>query len=88
LAYASANRDADVFDDPDAFVMHRPNVAEHLAFGRGRHRCPGAPMARLMLRIALEELLARTKSFTPVGSPEGARMPELGIVSAQLEFEL
>ncbi|WP_138444305.1 cytochrome P450 [Sinomonas susongensis] len=88
LAYASANRDADVFDDPDVFVLDRPNIAEHMAFGRGRHRCPGAPMARLMLRIALEELLARTRSFTAVGSREGARMPELGIVSARLEFEL
>jgi cytochrome P450 len=87
LAYASANRDATVFDDPDVFRLDRPNVAEHLAFGRGRHRCPGAPMARMMLTIALEELLARTRSFTAVGSREGARMPELGIVSAELRFE-
>jgi cytochrome P450 len=87
LAYASANRDATVFDDPDAFRLDRPNVADHLAFGRGRHRCPGAPMARMMLRIALEELLARTRSFTATGSREGARMPELGIVSAELRFE-
>jgi cytochrome P450 len=87
LAYASANRDATVFDDPDAFRLDRPNLADHLAFGRGRHRCPGAPMARMMLRIALEELLARTRSFTAAGSREGARMPELGIVSAELRFE-
>jgi cytochrome P450 len=87
LAYASANRDASVFPDPDDFRIDRPNVAEHLAFGRGRHRCPGAPMARLMLQIALEELLARTRSFTAVGAAEGARMPELGIVSAELRFE-
>ncbi|TQM43629.1 cytochrome P450 [Pseudonocardia cypriaca] len=88
LTYASANRDAAVFDDPDEFRLGRPNIADHLAFGRGRHRCPGAPMARLMLRIALEELLARTASFTAVGSREGARMPELGIVSSHLRFVL
>lgn len=87
LAYASANRDETVFADADTFRLDRDNVAEHLAFGRGRHRCPGAPMARLMLRIALEELLARTTGFTAVGPREGARMPELGIVSAVLEFE-
>ncbi len=87
LTYASANRDSGVFTDPDAFVLDRPNIAAHLAFGRGRHRCPGAPMARLMLRIAVEELLGRTTSFTAQSSREGARMPELGIVSAVLQFE-
>ncbi|OZM76111.1 cytochrome P450 [Pseudonocardia sp. MH-G8] len=86
LTYASANRDATVFDAPDDFRLDRENIADHLAFGRGRHRCPGAPMARLMLRIAVEELLARTRSFTAVGAREGARMPELGIVSADLRF--
>lgn len=87
LTYASANRDSEVFTDPDTFVMNRPNVAAHLAFGRGRHRCPGAPMARMMLRIALEELLRLTESFTAEhGTREGARMPELGFVSAQLRF--
>lgn len=86
LAYASANRDADVFDDPDSFRLDRDNVLAHLAFGRGRHRCPGAPLARLMLEIALEELLARTESFSATGAREGARMPELGVVSAQLAF--
>lgn len=87
LTYASANRDSSVFEDPDEFVLDRPNIAEHLAFGRGRHRCPGAPMARLLLRVALEELLSRTDSFHTVGTPEGARMPELGVVSAQLVLQ-
>lgn len=88
LTYASANRDESVFDRPDEFVLDRPNIADHLAFGRGRHRCPGAPLARLMLTITLQELLGRTTSFTAVGPPEGARMPELGVVSAYLEFRV
>jgi cytochrome P450 len=87
LAYASANRDASVFEDPDEFRLDRSNVHDHMAFGRGRHRCPGAPMARLLLRIALEELLARTTSFRHTGEMEGARMPELGIVSSHIELE-
>ncbi|WP_017935478.1 cytochrome P450 [Nocardioides sp. Iso805N] len=87
LTYASANRDSDIFADPDAFIIDRPNVAAHLAFGRGRHRCPGAPMARMMLRIAVEELLHMTSGFTADRrTREGARMPELGVMSAQLRF--
>ena len=87
LNYASANRDAEIFDDPDEFRMDRENVAAHLGFGRGRHRCPGAPLARLSLQIAIGELLAATSSFTLLGATEGARMPEVGHVSAILAFE-
>ena len=42
------------------FRLDRPNVREHLAFGRGPHRCAGMAMARVELQIALRELLART----------------------------
>jgi cytochrome P450 len=84
LNYASANRDEAVFDDPDEFRMDRENVAAHLGFGRGRHRCPGAPLARMSLEIAISELLAGTASFSVVGATEGARMPEVGHVSAVL----
>jgi cytochrome P450 family 142 subfamily A polypeptide 1 len=56
--YPSANRDADVFDDPDAFRVDRsPNL--HLAFGTGPHFCLGANLARTEIRILLEELFAR-----------------------------
>lgn len=47
LHYTSANRDPDVFARPDDFVLHRDNVAMHMGFGRGRHRCVGMPLARL-----------------------------------------
>jgi cytochrome P450 family 142 subfamily A polypeptide 1 len=56
--YPSANRDADVFDDPDAFLVDRsPNL--HLAFGTGPHFCLGANLARTEIRILLEELFTR-----------------------------
>jgi cytochrome P450 family 142 subfamily A polypeptide 1 len=56
--YPSANRDADVFDDPDTFRIDRePNL--HLAFGTGPHFCLGANLARTEIRILLEELFAR-----------------------------
>jgi cytochrome P450 len=59
LLFGSGNRDESVFPDPDAADLERPNVREHLAFGTGLHVCPGAPMARAEIRVALETLIAR-----------------------------
>jgi cytochrome P450 len=86
LVYASANRDAEQFPDPESFVLDRDNIATHLAFGRGRHRCAGMPLARLMVLIALQELLAATAGFEVDGPLEGARMPEIGYVSVPLRI--
>jgi cytochrome P450 len=86
LVYASANRDAEQFPDPDEFVLDRPNIATHLAFGRGRHRCAGMPLARLMVLIALQTLLGATTGFEIDGPLEGARMPEIGYVSVPLRI--
>jgi len=57
LAYGSANRDADEFDDPDAFRIARNPM--HVAFGIGTHFCLGANLARMEMRVALEEVLRR-----------------------------
>ncbi len=58
LVYPSANRDEAVFDDPDRLdLARRPNP--HVAFGLGTHYCLGASLARLTLRVALEELTRR-----------------------------
>lgn len=54
--YPSVNRDEAVFDDPDAFNIFRSRNP-HLAFGHGIHHCLGAALARMELRILLEELL-------------------------------
>lgn len=86
LVYASANRDEAKFKDADQFVLDRPNIGEHLAFGRGAHNCPGAPLGRLQLRIALEELLARTSGFDLNGEIRPTRFPEIGALSAPLIF--
>jgi cytochrome P450 len=56
---ASANRDEHMYDDPDAFKLDRPSARDHLAFGGGPHVCPGASLARLEGRIALEVFLDR-----------------------------
>jgi cytochrome P450 len=64
LVWASANRDPAAFDHPDELIIGRPNAQAHTGFGRGIHRCIGAPLARLEARIALTRLLARTASFS------------------------
>jgi cytochrome P450 len=86
LVFASANRDAAKFDDPESFVLDRPNIQEHLAFGRGPHRCVGMPLARMQLRVALEELLARTAGFELAGEVKPTRCPEIGALSVPLRF--
>jgi cytochrome P450 family 142 subfamily A polypeptide 1 len=57
LLYPSANRDADVFPDPDAFRVERN--PQHLAFGVGTHFCLGANLARMEMRAVFDELLRR-----------------------------
>ena len=58
LYYAAANRDPEVFADPERFDVRRHPRA-HLAFGLGLHYCTGAPLARLELGVALGALLRR-----------------------------
>ena len=86
LMYASANRDENVFAEPDKFIWDRPNISEHLAFGRGPHNCVGAALARLELRVALEELLASTKHFELDGAVVPTRMPEIGALSVPVRL--
>src|SRR5690625_5155415 len=59
VIWASANRDEQVFGDPDEFRLDR-DPADNLLYGAGIHVCPGAPLARLEMRVFLEELLAAT----------------------------
>lgn len=85
LVYAAANRDPETFPDPDEFILGRPNIHQHLGFGRGRHRCAGMPLARMMITIALEELLAATTSIRSDGPYQYARMPEVGLTSVPVQ---
>jgi cytochrome P450 len=57
---AAANRDPRRFEEPATFDPARKNARQHLAFGRGIHTCPGAPLARAETRVAIERLLDRT----------------------------
>ena len=62
INWASANRDEDAFEDALTYNPHR-DQSRNLVYGDGIHVCPGAPLARLELRILLEELLRGTKSI-------------------------
>ena len=68
LWYASSNRDATRYEDPDRFDVTRN--PEHQAFGAGgRHFCLGTALARLELKILFEETLARYPKIAPDGEP-------------------
>ena len=69
LMWISANRDERVFDEPDKFRLDR-DPDKNLLYGAGIHVCPGAPLARLELRVFMEELLSCTGEITIV--PEKA----------------
>lgn len=85
LVYTAANRDPRMFEDPDRFRLHRENIGRHISFGRGTHSCPGAPLARMMFRITLEEALSRS-SFDLTGDPGMAKWAEWGTNHVPLEF--
>ena len=63
LLLGSANRDERVWDDPDRFDITRDKSTQHLSFGHGIHVCLGAPLARLEMRISLEEIHRRIPDY-------------------------
>lgn len=76
LVNAAMNRDPRKFADPDVFDIERKNVRNHVAFGRGAHSCPGAPLARTEALVSLQRLLDRTSDIwidEEKHGPAGAR---------------
>jgi cholest-4-en-3-one 26-monooxygenase len=77
LFYPSANRDEDVFDEPDRFHADRkPN--RHVAFGIGEHFCLGAHVARLELEVIFRRLIARLDEVELAGPVERLRSSIVG----------
>ncbi len=84
LMWASANRDERAFDDATEFSLDR-DPAKNLLYGAGIHVCPGAPLARLELRVLFEELLARVELLpAPDRPPANALYPAAGYSSLHL----
>jgi cytochrome P450 len=69
LPFPAANRDPEMFPDADQVVLDRA-VNRHAAFGLGIHRCIGSNLARMELRVALEEWMARYPNFELVDNAE------------------
>ncbi len=63
LRYAAANRDEDVFDDPEKMDVCRHNASDHIAFGYGTHFCPGAFLGRKEMEVAFTRILQRLENI-------------------------
>ena len=85
LIWIAANRDGRVFERADEFLVDRDQT-NNLLYGAGVHVCPGAPLARLEMRVAMEELLAATSQLTllPERPPSKARYPASGYATLPL----
>ncbi len=67
--YVSGNRDEEVIDRPNEFLIDRPKARHHLSFGFGIHRCMGNRLAEMQLRIVWEEIMKRFRMVEVVGEP-------------------
>lgn len=93
----AANRDPNVFEEPDVFRVDRKNARLNMAFGLGVHSCPGGPLARAEARISFDRILARMHGIRIDQSqhgPAGARRYEYaptfvlrGLQSLHIEFD-
>jgi cytochrome P450 len=72
VGWAAANRDPAMFDEPACFRLDRENV-RHMSFGFGIHNCPGSNLARMEMRVVLEELLAEFPDMRIEGDPPAYR---------------
>ena len=97
VANSAANRDSRQFENPDKFQIDRKNARLHVAFGRGRHACPGAPLARAEAVVSINRMLDRTSDIRVSekvhGPPDARRYSYLptfilrGLTHINLEFD-
>ncbi|MAQ85884.1 MAG: cytochrome [Maritimibacter sp.] len=81
LAFTAANRDPEVFRDPDTFRLDRKDEPPHLAFGRGPHMCAGRGIALVMITAALEQFVQNVAAFKITGPVPMTTWPEYGPLS-------
>lgn len=87
ILYGAANRDPEVFADPDEFDIHRrPNP--HLTFGSGRHLCAGIHLARLELEIMFRELIRRIPDMKLAGPVGWYDYPEMSAASGPMSMPI
>ena len=91
MALGSGSRDDNVFEDGDNFNIFRKQQKKHLAFGNGVHFCMGAPLARLEMKIILEELARRLPHMRMVKGQKWDYIPTLafrGIKKLLIEWDV
>lgn len=88
LNWISANRDEEVFEEPERFRFGR-DPSKNLLYGAGIHVCPGAPLARLELRVFMEEMFDLTAGWeAPAGkTPEPAFYPASGFATLPMRLK-
>jgi cytochrome P450 len=89
IVFASANRDEDLYEDPDAFVPDREHLRENLAFGKGIHFCLGANLSRLEGKVAAEELSKRLDGISLTSNNKFEYFPSFmlrGLTDLEIEF--
>ncbi|WP_053800706.1 cytochrome P450 [Streptomyces rimosus] len=77
MLYSAANRDPEVFSDPYRFDIGRDSARMHVSFGHATHFCIGAQLARLEIRIVLEEFAARYRELSGAGPAHRSTSPML-----------
>ena len=87
MYYGAANRDPDVFAEPDKMDMHRNNTADHLAFGSGAHVCLGQRIANMQLETAYTRILDRFPNVEWTGKQKHAPNNFVNAIS-NLEVDL
>jgi cytochrome P450 len=85
LMWIAGNRDPRAFDQPEVVRLDR-DLSDSLVWGHGIHLCLGAPLARLQLRVALEELLVRTDDVQIAGAVRRSVYPSDGLAEFQLRL--
>jgi cytochrome P450 len=78
LVWGSANRDSRHYDRADECLIDR-DASDHVAFGRGIHRCVGMPLALMEIRVTLEELLSRTSAIELDGEVARTNWERFGV---------
>ena len=86
LAFSAANRDPEMFENPNEFRLDREGSPPNIAFGRGPHRCAGEPLARLMLIASLEAFAKHSNGFIADGPTPMTTWPEYGPYSVPVRF--
>jgi cytochrome P450 len=90
LVYISAGHDEEHFPEPRRFDVRRENADKHLSLGRGRHKCMGAPLARLGGRIGMERLLTRIPDIRVVPGQDFTYSPAMTVLplhSLEVEWD-